>query len=210
MRGIKPNLPAMNVHPDSPNNPVNPAMESLHPAPDQPDRFELLSAYLDGEVTSDQRRQVEQWLANDPKVQNMHRRLLMLREGFRTMPAPATAPPVEQTIDKVFAKIDRRSRFQVLTGGGAMAAAAAAMVAAVVGIGQINQSPAPMVATNSSTNNVRVEPIDAAEPEVILTSLGLDMGTPLYNTEKTATSIPVQRLDKNVGTKGEAIEGQVQ
>jgi predicted anti-sigma-YlaC factor YlaD len=198
----------MNVHPDSFNNP---AMESLHPTPDQPDRFELLSAYLDGEVTPDQRRQVEQWLANDPKVQNMHRRLLMLREGFRTMPAPATALPVEQTIDKVFAKIDRRSRFQVLTGGGAMAAAAAAMVAAVVGIGQINQSTPPMVATNSSTNNVRVdEPIDAAEPEVILTSLGLDMGTPLYNTEKKANSIQVQQLDKNVGTKGEAIDGQVQ
>jgi hypothetical protein len=198
----------MNVHPDSFNNP---AMESLHPTPDQPDRFELLSAYLDGEVTADQRRQVEQWLADDPKVQNMHRRLLMLREGFRTMPAPASALPVEQTIDKVFAKIDRRSRFQVLTGGGAMAAAAAAMVAAVVGIGQINQSPSPMVATNSSTNNVRVdEPIDAAEPEVILTSLGLDMGTPLYNTEKKANSIQVQQLDKNVGTKGEAIDGQVQ
>jgi hypothetical protein len=36
------------------------------------------------------------------------------------------------------------------------------------------------------------------------------MGTPLYNTEKKANSIQVQQLDKNVGTKGEAIEGQVQ
>jgi len=33
------------------------------------DRFELLSAYLDGEVTAAQRQQVEDWLGNDPEVQ---------------------------------------------------------------------------------------------------------------------------------------------
>jgi anti-sigma factor RsiW len=198
----------MTVHPDSFNNPVNPAMEPLHSSTtDQPDRFELLSAYLDGEVTADQRRQVEQWLANDPKVQNMHRRLLMLREGFRTMPAPVTAPPVEQTIDKVFAKIDRRSRFRVLTGGGAMAAAAAAMVAAVVGIGQMNQSPVPMVATNSGANRTRVEPINPADSSDVMLAVQID--TPLFTTEKVR-SIPNQQLDKNIGTKDASIEGQVQ
>ncbi|MEL6165322.1 MAG: zf-HC2 domain-containing protein, partial [Cyanobacteria bacterium J06628_3] len=42
------------------------------------DRFELLSAYLDGEVTAAERRQVEEWLANDSSVQNLHKRLLSL------------------------------------------------------------------------------------------------------------------------------------
>jgi hypothetical protein len=36
------------------------------------DRFELLSAYIDGEVTAAERKQVEEWLATDPTVQQLH------------------------------------------------------------------------------------------------------------------------------------------
>jgi hypothetical protein len=39
------------------------------------DRFELLSAYLDGEVTATERKQVEEWLANDASVQCLYARL---------------------------------------------------------------------------------------------------------------------------------------
>ncbi len=39
----------------------------------QRDRFELLSAYLDGEVTAAERRQIEQWLATEPEVQSLLR-----------------------------------------------------------------------------------------------------------------------------------------
>ena len=35
------------------------------------DGYELLSAYLDGEVTAAERKQVEEWLANDPTVQSL-------------------------------------------------------------------------------------------------------------------------------------------
>lgn len=34
----------------------------------QRDRFELLDAYHDGEVTAAEQRQIEQWLATDPEV----------------------------------------------------------------------------------------------------------------------------------------------
>lgn len=45
------------------------------------DRFELLSAYLDGELTAAERRQVEELLANDQAVKCLYVRLLKLRQG---------------------------------------------------------------------------------------------------------------------------------
>lgn len=71
------------------------------------DRFELISAYLDGEVTAAERRQVQEWLATDPQAKSMYNRLLKVRQALRTMPAPP-AESVEQTVEQVFAKLDRR------------------------------------------------------------------------------------------------------
>lgn len=56
------------------------------------DRFELISAYLDGEVTPHERRLVADWLAHDPEVQHLYRRLLMLRQAFRALPVAAIEP----------------------------------------------------------------------------------------------------------------------
>lgn len=87
------------------------------------DRFELLSAYLDGEVTASERKQVEEWLSTDPSVQQLHARLLKLRQAFRSMPAPAPVQSVEKTVDQVLAKIDRRPKLRLVWGGAAIAAA---------------------------------------------------------------------------------------
>ncbi|HTL89594.1 MAG TPA: zf-HC2 domain-containing protein [Leptolyngbya sp.] len=86
------------------------------------DRFELLSAYLDGEVTASERKQVEEWLSTDVSVQQLHARLLKLRQAFRSMPVPASAP-VETTVNQVLAKVDRRPRLRLVWGGAAIAAA---------------------------------------------------------------------------------------
>ncbi|MEL6937090.1 MAG: zf-HC2 domain-containing protein [Cyanobacteria bacterium J06607_17] len=56
------------------------------------ERFELLSAYLDDEVTAEERRQVAQWLMDDPHTLQMYRRLLMLRQAIRTAPIQAQPP----------------------------------------------------------------------------------------------------------------------
>lgn len=86
------------------------------------DRFELLSAYLDGEVTASERQQVEKWLDTDPAVQRLYQRLLKLRQNFQGMPTPVSQP-VEQTVEQVFARLDRRpKRALALWGGGAVAA----------------------------------------------------------------------------------------
>jgi hypothetical protein len=96
------------------------------------DRFELLSAYLDGEVTAAERRQVEDWLANDPDSQRLYGRLLKLRMGVQTIPVPA-AQPVEQTIEQVYQRMHRRSRRRtVVWGGSAIAALAIAAISTVL------------------------------------------------------------------------------
>lgn len=86
------------------------------------DRFELLSAYLDGEVTAAERRQVEEWLANEPEVQCLYRRLLKLRQEVRSLPVPPAEQSVEQTINKVFRRINRRVHLAIIGGGTAIAA----------------------------------------------------------------------------------------
>lgn len=91
------------------------------------DRFELLSAYLDGEVTAAERKQVEDWLANDVAVQRLYSRLLKLRQGIRTMPIPTTQQSPEVTAGQVIAKVNRRSRLKWVFGG----AVAACVIGAV-------------------------------------------------------------------------------
>jgi anti-sigma factor RsiW len=97
----------------------------------QRDRFELLSAYLDGEVTAIERRQIEDWLVNDPAIQRLHSRLLKLRHGLQALPVPPVEESsIQQTIDHVFARVERRSKLRLVWGGAA--AIAAVFVGALV------------------------------------------------------------------------------
>ncbi|MFS8118200.1 MAG: anti-sigma factor family protein, partial [Microcoleus sp.] len=65
------------------------------------DRFELLSAYIDGEVTAAERRQVEEWLTNDLTTKRLYSRLMMMQQGFQSMPVPAA----EQSAQELAAKV---------------------------------------------------------------------------------------------------------
>ncbi|ESA36243.1 hypothetical protein N836_07835 [Leptolyngbya sp. Heron Island J] len=59
---------------------------------DEEVRFELLSAYIDDEVSSEERQLVAQWLMYDPNMQQMYQRLLRLRQAIRTAPVPEQPP----------------------------------------------------------------------------------------------------------------------
>ena len=95
------------------------------------DRFELLSAYLDGEVTAAERRLIEQWLDNEPEVQRLYVRLLKLRQGVRTLPVPE-AQPVEETIEQVTKRLSRRYRQALIFGGAAIAACAIGAISSLL------------------------------------------------------------------------------
>ncbi|NEP17735.1 MAG: hypothetical protein F6J97_12665 [Leptolyngbya sp. SIO4C1] len=64
------------------SQPINSAMR---------DRFELLSAYLDGEVSPDEHRLVANWLAHDAGTQHLYNRLLLLRQAMRSLPVEPAA-----------------------------------------------------------------------------------------------------------------------
>lgn len=50
------------------------------------DEFELISAYLDGEVSEQERAKVEQLIAEDPSVQQLYQEQLKLREAVKLLP----------------------------------------------------------------------------------------------------------------------------
>jgi anti-sigma factor RsiW len=120
------------------------------------ERFELLSAYLDGEATVSERKQVDAWLANDPAFQKQYRQMQQMQQAF-----PAISVPSSQSAEKlaagVFEKLDRhRNRKLAWIGGSAIAAT---LVATIAGLGgllgdngrqlQLANTPAPlMVALN--------------------------------------------------------------
>jgi anti-sigma factor RsiW len=131
----------------------------------QRDRFEMLSAYMDGEVTADERRTVEEWLTNDPTVQKLHARLLKLRQTFQAMPVPtASEKAVQQTVDAVLARVDRRPRFSAIWGGIALAAVAIGAISTnLMGDRSFFQM------AQSSRDPVQTQP--AVKPEPLLIAL---------------------------------------
>lgn len=73
------------------------------------DRFELLSAYLDGEVSPSERRLVSTWLTDDPDTQCLYRRLLYLRQGFSTLCQTSTATQSSELLTgKVYQRLNQR------------------------------------------------------------------------------------------------------
>jgi negative regulator of sigma E activity len=144
------------------------------------DRFELLSAYLDGEVTAAERKQVEQWLEQDPFVQRLYARLLKLRQGLRTMPVPQSQQPLEQTVQQVMARL-RRRRLAWMCGGTAVAATVIAAVSSLLPNSEIT----PKLAQKQSIEQTQVksEPVAAAP-------LMLAINNPIMAIPKAAESSP--------------------
>ncbi len=89
-------------------------------------RFELLSAYVDHEVTATERLQVEKWLAQDPKYRQQHQHLLQIKRLLIDLPIPASQKH-DCLVDAVMAKIEQRSQRRWAWGS----AIAAIMIAAI-------------------------------------------------------------------------------
>lgn len=101
------------------------------------EKFELLSAYLDGEVSPTERQQVEEWLASDAKLQETYHQMLALQSGLKTMPAAAPSMPTEQLVSQVMLRLDRQQSKRWVWGG--LGAAAALLIGALSGLLSGNQ-----------------------------------------------------------------------
>jgi len=129
------------------------------------DRFELLSAYIDGEVSAAERQQVEEWLSNDPSLQQLHRRLLHLQHAFESLPAPASQQSSQQIADAVFERVERSSRWKWLVGG--FATVAAVTVAAIATLMPGEQSMIPQIAEERANDAPVASTKSETEPLLI-------------------------------------------
>lgn len=146
------------------------------------DRFELLSAYLDGEVTALERKQVEEWLANDASVQCLYARLLKLRQGLRTLPVPTAQQSPEATVQQVLTRLRRRSRLNWMVGG---AAIAACVIGAVSGIVSGGSSPRQLA------QRPELEPIQTSSASMVpLSPLMVGLNNPVIEIPKAAVASP--------------------
>ena len=114
------------------------------------DRFELLSAYLDGEVTATESQQVQQWLKEDLKVRQLYHRLLSLRQEMQQLPTTTPQQSPQQLSAAVFERLDQRQqRKRGVLWGGAIAAAAL-VVGSISGL--IRGNSLPQFADSSPDN----------------------------------------------------------
>lgn len=189
---MTPNSDSHNLEHPSPADPNQP---SRSPDVMQRDRFELLSAYLDGEVSADERRQVEHWLAHDPTVQQLHARLLKLRTSFQSMPVPVSDErAVQQTVDAVLSRVDRRPRLSLIWGGIAIAAVAVgAITSALLG----ENSPLPQLAQTNQNEAQTAQPDANSEPLLVALDKPLVSipKTPVAPATEPVPSIPVESSD---------------
>ncbi len=123
----------------------------------QRDRFELLSAYIDGEVTAVERKQVQEWLATDDQMKCLYTRLVKLRQGVQQLPVPTPETTAQETAEQVFSRIDRRRIQRTFLWGGA--AIAALFVSAVTGVLPGSRSMMPQFAQNAVTPDAASEPL---------------------------------------------------
>ncbi|MDB9372264.1 anti-sigma factor family protein [Nodularia sphaerocarpa] len=160
------------------------------------DRFELLSAYLDGEVTAAESRQVEEWLKNDASVQRLYSRLLHLRRGLRTIPVPAAQEPPEVTAQQVLQRVRRRSRPIWAFGGAALAAC---VIGAVSG-----WLPGGEFKTLQLAQQPPVEPTQSTTKPVISTSpLMVALNNPVIEIPKAAIASPEESVNLDQPLSGE-------
>ena len=160
------------------------------------DRFELLSAYIDGEVTAAERRQVEDWLTNDPVTKSLYSRLMMMQQGFQAMPMPAAEQSAQELATKVLQRVERQTKRTWLLGGGAIAALLIAVVSGVAPgrqmfVPEFARSPVPaesdglIVALNEPLVEI-VNPND----------LMLGVNSPIMEIPKAAVASPHKSLPK--------------
>ncbi|HEY9877684.1 MAG TPA: hypothetical protein V6D29_04470 [Leptolyngbyaceae cyanobacterium] len=97
------------------------------------DRFELLSAYLDGEVTPAERQLVNTWLTQDPTAKCLYNRLLQLRQGFKSCPPEPLSSTPDETVASVFQCLNKRFQKTCMAGAGVLAIGTLGLLSGVFG-----------------------------------------------------------------------------
>lgn len=123
----------MKFNSPQPSNPDNSEVTGLSPENFEghfETRFDLLSAYLDGEVTASERQQVQHWLDTDEQFRQLYHQLLRLQQGVSHLPDPSPSVLPPDLSQQIFHHLDRQrhQRHFAIAGGFAILAAIAGLV----------------------------------------------------------------------------------
>ena len=154
----------------------------------QADCFELLSAYLDGEVTAAERRQVENWLATDESVKCLYARLLKLRQGVKNIPVPVSEHSPEVTFQKVWKRINNRYRLGWMFGG---AAIATCVIGSLSGLIPGNTPQLRMAQQTIKPTVIETEPVITVSPLMVA------LNNPVIEIPKTAIAVPQKSVHQS-------------
>ena len=87
------------------------------------DDFELISAYIDGELSPTARNRVQIRIDQDPQMKKLYTQLMALQSQMQNLSAPPSKESAAEITEKVFQTIENHRRQRRLTlGGGAIAA----------------------------------------------------------------------------------------
>lgn len=146
------------------------------------ERFDLLSAYIDGEVSGAEEQLVETWLSDDPNFRLVYQQQLKLRQLLIELPAPipvnsSTRVETDRVVNRVMAEIERRSQRRKWKLAG-LGMSVAAIVGVFGSMFTFNSSPQFSPVANS------VKPAAVVKEEPVL----IAMEEPLVPLPKSMTS----------------------
>ena len=145
------------------------------------DNFELISAYLDGELSPAEKTQVQSWIDLDPELKAVYTRMLTLQSQMRNLEIPSENRSVEEITNNVFQSLDRRRRRrQLLLWGSAIAASAVAGIAGI--IPGINDYGLKMARSPNALEN---------QPDVVM--LAVAVNKPAVNIPKSVNNYDLKQ-----------------
>ncbi|MGB3405137.1 MAG: zf-HC2 domain-containing protein [Microcoleaceae cyanobacterium] len=154
---------------------------------DQSEKYELLSAYLDGEVTPEERHQVEQWMANDPQFKAMYFEWLQVRSQWRSMPIPQSTIAPDELAEQVVKQFHRRTRKTLVWKG---AAVASVLMAAISGwmYGGLPWGLRQQLSQSSEIEPLRIALHEPVVPIVDPEAVSISVDQPLIQIPKATHS----------------------
>jgi anti-sigma factor RsiW len=115
------------------------------------DDFELLSAYLDGELTPAEKKHVQHLLDSDPNTKKVYLELLTMQRQMQNLVIPPSTISSKELSENVFEQIDKSQRQRkTLVWGSAVVAACLATLSGIVP--GINTSAWKMAHSPSKSN----------------------------------------------------------
>lgn len=138
------------------------------------ERFQLLSAYIDGEVSEAEEQLVETWLSDDPNFRLIYQQQLKLRQLLIDLPAPipvnsSARIETDRMVNRVMAEIERRSQRRKWKLAG-LGISVAAIVGVFGSMFTFNSSPqfSPVANSVKPAAVVKEEPILIAMEEPLV------------------------------------------